>query len=62
LTIPTDWTRRTIIDGFEEIFRVCRVVRYPDVGHFVPDDPGPEVADEQARAEDAGSGERTIHR
>jgi haloalkane dehalogenase len=37
------------IDRFEQIFPDCRVVRYPEVGHFVPDEAGPEVAEEIGR-------------
>jgi pimeloyl-ACP methyl ester carboxylesterase len=34
---------------FEELFTHARVVRYPDVGHFVPDEAGDEVAEEIER-------------
>jgi haloalkane dehalogenase len=36
-------------DRFEGLFDQVKVVRYPDVGHFVPDEAGPEMADEIGR-------------
>jgi haloalkane dehalogenase len=36
-------------DRFAQLFQTVRVIRYPDVGHFVPDEAGPEVAEEIAR-------------
>jgi haloalkane dehalogenase len=38
-----------LIERFEASLPNRRVVRYPDVGHFVPDEAGPEVAEEIAR-------------
>ncbi|HLZ07120.1 MAG TPA: alpha/beta fold hydrolase, partial [Chloroflexota bacterium] len=47
-----------LIQRFEDLFKILRVVRYPDVGHFVPDEAGPESADEIAKflVSPAGSG------
>jgi haloalkane dehalogenase len=41
--------RPHFIRPFEELFTRVSVVRYPDVGHFVPYEAGPEAAEEIAR-------------
>lgn len=38
-----------LIRPFEQLFSAATVVRYDDVGHFVPDEAGPESADEIMR-------------
>jgi haloalkane dehalogenase len=37
------------IQRFEGVFRQVTSIRYPDVGHFVPDEAGPEAAEDIAR-------------